>query len=90
MIETVFEEMYLTWDLRQKLGEDGDRADDGTISAAAQSVIDELEDADWWRVMSAFETHFQREFADNILEWVDDLRPIYDDQEEHGWRDLQP
>jgi hypothetical protein len=90
VIDEVFEQLYLTWDLQQEMA--GGAGDDGPArkSAAAQTILDGLDDNDWWRVISAFEKALIRDFIDNAPDWSANLDPVYDEQELHGWRKLQP
>jgi hypothetical protein len=90
VIDEVFDELYFSWDLNQKL-EAMERAGETPSKAvAAQQVLNEMDDQDWWRVMAAFERVLARDFIEVAERWADRLDPIYDDQEEHGWRHLQP
>ena len=88
-IEEVFEELYLTWDIDNKLKEMQGAGEPTDKSAAAQAVLDELDDGDWWRVMAAFERGMARDFPQLANEWADLLDPIYDDQEAQGWVEQQ-
>ncbi|HLT18532.1 MAG TPA: hypothetical protein VKZ96_03665 [Thermomicrobiales bacterium] len=90
IIDEVFDELYFTWDLNQKLEEMKKAGEEPSKAVAAQRVIDEMDDRDWWMVMSAFERCFARDFIANVDRWTDKLDPIYDDQEANGWRNLQP
>lgn len=90
IIDEVFEELYFSWDLNQKLEEMEASGEEPSKAVAAQRVIDELEDRDWWLVMGAFERAFARDFAANAERWAAVLDSIYDDQESNGWRDVQP
>ena len=88
-IDEVFDKLYLTWDLEQRLEAMKRAGTPGDKAAAAQMVIDALDDGDWWRVMSAFEKAMARDFSDLVGAWSEDLDPVYDDQEERGWIRLQ-
>lgn len=90
IIDEVFEELYFSWDLNQKLEEMKKAGEEPNKAIAAQRVIDEMDDRDWWMVMSAFERVFARDFIHVAERWSAKLDSIYDDQEEHGWRNLQP
>jgi hypothetical protein len=90
VIDEVFEELYFAWDLTQEL-ERLKRAGQAPGKAlAAQRVLDQMDDDDWWRVTSAFERVLQRDFASQSGRWTELLDPAYDALEELGWKDLQP
>lgn len=90
VIDEVFGAFYLGWDLRQELAAQTSGGAEIDKSIAAQAVLDSLDDGDWWRVMAAFEQALIRDFIAVASDWSELLDPIYDDQEIHGWRDLQP
>ncbi len=90
VIDEVFEELYFSWDLNQKLEAMKLAGETPSKALAAQQVLDEMDDQDWWRVTSAFERVFARDFINVAERWADQLDPIYDDQEQHGWRQRQP
>ena len=89
VIQTVFADLYLSWDLTQQLETQADRGAEPDIAAAAQAVLDDLDDDDWWRVTEAFERSMIRAFREHAEEWSELLDPIFDDQEAQGWRNLQ-
>ncbi len=88
IIDEVFEELYLAWDLEQKLDVMKSAGRNPDKQQAAQEVLDELEDRDWWLATAAFERAFTRDFAATAGRWSEFLDPVYDDQEANGWRDL--
>jgi hypothetical protein len=90
VIRKVFEEYYLLWDLDAELERQERAGEERDPAAASQAVLDQLEDADWWRVMSGFEKEFAANFLDNVYEWRKEIDPIYDEQETKGWQPLQP
>ncbi len=88
VIDEVFEQLYLAWDLEDQLQQQKERGAEPDRAAAAQAVLDSLEDTDWWRVNAAFEKALIRDFAAVAECWADLLDPVYDDQEARGWRDF--
>lgn len=89
VIDEVFEQLYLSWDLEQELKAQRAKGEAVDKAAAAQKVLDGLDDQDWWRLTTAFEKTLIRDFQHVGDAWAELLDPVYDDQEAHGWRDLQ-
>lgn len=90
IIDEVFEELYFAWDLNEKMKAQRARGDDADKVAASNEVLAEMDDRDWWMVIGAFEKRVISRFPEIANQYSDILDPIYDDQEEHGWRKLQP
>lgn len=89
VIDVVFEELYFAWDLEDRTAkaiEHGEQPDKADI---AQEILDDQEDADWWRVMGAFEKRAVTAISEAPEDWAEYLAPVYDEQEKHGWRNLQ-
>lgn len=89
VIDEVFERLYLSWDLEEELKAQRNRGEEPDRARAAEVVLESLEDTDWWRVTSAFEKALIRDFRNVADNWSEQLDRVYDDQEAHGWRDLQ-
>lgn len=89
IIDEVFEELYFAWDLGEKMKAQKERGEEVDKVAASNEVLAEMDDKDWWMVIGAFEKRVIHRFPDIAGEFSDILDPIYDDQEEHGWRKLQ-
>lgn len=90
VIDEVFEELYFAWDLGEKMKAQKERGEEQDKVAASEEVLAEMDDKDWWMVIGAFEKRVIARFAENPQDFADILDPVYDDQEEHGWRELQP
>lgn len=89
VIDAVFEELYFAWDLEDRTAKARERGDEPDKATIAQEILDEQEDADWWRVMGVFEKRAIVAISEAPGEWAEYLDPVYDDQEQHGWRNLQ-
>lgn len=90
VIEEVFGDFYFLWDLNDLVARKMADGIEISRSDAAQQVLDGMEDEDWWRVMRAFEECLIRDFEHVAAAHVDILDPIYDEQEQQGWVQLQP
>lgn len=90
IIQDVFEELYFLWDLEQELEKMTAEGREPDHAAAAQKILNSMDDGDWWRVMAAFERRAIRRFGVEPERWAAMIDPIYDDQEANGWRHLQP
>jgi hypothetical protein len=88
VIDLVFNRLYFAWDLDQEVERLRRAGGPASTAEAAQSVINRMDDEDWWRVTAAFERALQRDFADLAARWSEILDPIYDEQERLGWVDL--
>ena len=89
VIDDVFEELYFAWDLEDRTAKAVERGEEPDKATIAQEILDEQDDPDWWRVMGAFEKRTLAALSEAPGEWAEYLDPIYDDQEENGWRNLQ-
>lgn len=90
VIDEVFEELYFAWDLGEKMKAQRERGEPEDKAAASDEVLAEMDDRDWWMVIGAFEKRLIQRFAGIADDFGDILDPIYDDHEEHGWREMQP
>ena len=89
VIDDVFEEFYFAWDLEDKTTKAEERGENPHKADIAQQVLDEMDDADWWRVMGAFEKRAIAALSESPEAWAEYLAPVYDEQETSGWRRLQ-
>lgn len=89
VIETVLEEMYWLWDLKALSAKAESEGRDASHAELLQEMIEEMSDSDWWKLTAAFEEHIMRSYSNNPGEWAEFLDPVYDLQEQEGWRDRQ-
>lgn len=69
VIREIFSAFYFEFDLDQKLDEAAAAGRQLSTAEAAEQVLGEMEDGDWWRVMEAFEDHAIRHFSDDPERW---------------------
>lgn len=81
----VFAQQFWLWDLDEILRKAAADGEGLEPAAAAQQVIDGMDDKEWWACMSALEAHLIANFSSCMHEWSDILDPVYDDQEQAGW-----
>jgi hypothetical protein len=89
IIEIVLDEMYWLWDLRELAAKAQHEGREAAHADLLQEMMEEMGDSDWWKLTSAFEEHIMRSFAADAGQWAVFLDPVYDLQEEEGWRDRQ-
>ena len=82
VIHEVFDELWFSWDLRQRQEQVGVDAD---IVALAEEIISEMEEDDYLRVRVAFERRLIERFAEDPARFSTILDPVYDELEENGW-----
>lgn len=86
-IERVFGELYWLWDLNDRERKAQDAGRDASRVELADEIIAEMDDRDWWKIISTFEEELMAEFRNDPARYADLLDPIYDLQEAEGWRD---
>jgi hypothetical protein len=89
VIDEVYDQLYWLWDLNeaQRKAEAGGR--DVTRQQLASDLESEMNDSDWWKLTEAFEEHLMSCFGDDPQRWAVFLDPVYDLQEQEGWRQRQ-
>ncbi len=55
----------------------------------ADEITAEMDDREWWKVMEAFEEYLITSFPNDPAAWADLLDPVYDLQEQEGWKQRQ-
>jgi hypothetical protein len=85
VVESVFEDLYLLWDLNDAAEKAAAAGRDVSRVELADELIGELADDDWWKTIAAFEEHLMRTFHENPSAWAELLDPVYDTQERDGW-----
>ena len=89
VIETVAEQGYWLWDLKELEQQAQAEGREVTYAELAEDVAAEMDDREWWKVMEAFEEHLITSFPVDPAAWSDLLDPVYDLQEEEGWKPRQ-
>jgi hypothetical protein len=89
VIETVADEGFWLWDLRELEQKAQEEGRDYTWAELAREVAAEMDDREWWKVMEAFEEHLITHFPEDPAAWADILDPVYDLQEAEGWKPRQ-
>ena len=89
VIEAVAEEGYWLWDVRELEKQALAEGRQVTYAELAEEVAAEMDDREWWKVMEAFEEHLITNFPADPTAWSDLLDPVYDLQEQEGWKTQQ-
>ncbi len=89
VIESVAEAGYWLWDIKELEQQALAEGRDVTYAELADEVAAEMDDREWWKVMEAFEEHLITSFPSDPLAWSDLLDPVYDLQEQEGWKPQQ-
>ena len=89
VIETVAEEGYWLWDVRELERQALAEGREVTYAELAEEVAAEMDDREWWKAMEAFEEHLITSFPNDPSAWADLLDPVYDLQEQEGWKTRQ-
>lgn len=89
VIETVAEAGFWLWDLRALEQEAMAAGRDFTLAELAEEVAADMDDREWWKAMTAFEEHLITHFPNDPYAWSDLLDPVYDLQEQEGWKPRQ-
>jgi hypothetical protein len=89
VIEVVAEEGYWLWDLKELDQTAQAEGREVTYAELADEVAAGMDDREWWKVMEAFEEHLITHFPNDPGAWSDLLDPVYDLQEQEGWKPRQ-
>jgi hypothetical protein len=89
VIETVADEGFWLWDLRELEKKAQEEGREYTWAELASEVAAEMDDREWWKTMEAFEEHLITHFPEDPAAWADILDPVYDLQEAEGWKPRQ-
>lgn len=81
----IFQERFWLWDYEEAQRRAEAEGREVSPAEVAQEVLNGMDDKEWWEVMTAFETHFNRHFHEDPYRWAELLDPVYDDQESVGW-----
>lgn len=81
----VFEAQFWLWDLEEAERKAAEEGREASRADLAQQVLDQMDDDDWWKCMSALEQHLIDHFHESPERWAHILDPIYDEQESAGW-----
>ena len=89
VIERVAETGYWLWDLKEL--EHQAQADGREVSLVelADEIAGEMDDREWWKTMAAFEEDLITAFPNDPEAWSELLDPVYDLQEQEGWKPRQ-
>lgn len=89
VIEEVADAGFWLWDVKEL--EEQARAEGRQVTYAelAEEVAAEMDDREWWKTMAAFEEHLITHFPNDPAAWSDLLDPVYDLQEQQGWKPQQ-
>jgi hypothetical protein len=82
---SIFEQQFWLWDLEERERKAAEEGREVCSADIAQEVLDEMEDNDWWKCMTAFEQHLVDHFHESPERWGEFLDSVYDEQEEAGW-----
>ena len=89
VIEFVAEQGYWLWDLKESQERADAEGRQVTYAELAQEILPEMDDREWWKTTEAFEEHLITHFPDDPGAWADLLDPVYDLQEQEGWKPRQ-
>lgn len=89
VIETIAEEGHWLWDLRELEQQALAEGREVTYAELAEEVAGEMDDREWWKTIAAFEEHLITHFPSDPESWADVLDPVYDLQEQEGWKPRQ-
>jgi hypothetical protein len=89
VIEQVAEEGYWLWDVKELEKKAQAEGREVTYAELAEEVASEMDDREWWKQMEAFEEHLITNFPNDPAGWSDLLDPVYDLQEQDGWKPRQ-
>jgi hypothetical protein len=89
VIETVAEQAYWLWDLKELERKAQAEGRQVNYAELADEIIGEMDDREWWKTTEAFEEHLITHFPTDPGAWSDLLDPVYDLQEQEGWKARQ-
>jgi hypothetical protein len=89
VIETIADDGYWLWDLKELEKQALAEGRTVTIAQLAEEVAAEMDDREWWKTIAAFEEHLITHFPDDPEAWSELLDPVYDLQEQDGWTPKQ-
>ncbi|MEX1159095.1 MAG: hypothetical protein WEC79_09225 [Thermomicrobiales bacterium] len=89
VIETVAEQAYWLWDLKELERRALAEGRAVTHAELAEEIMGEMDDRDWWKTTEAFEEHLITSFPTDPGAWAELLDPIFDLQEQEGWKPRQ-
>lgn len=89
MIMFVLEEMYWDFDMNELIAKAEAEGRPVNRPELLRELMSDMSDSDWWKLTSAFEEHIMRSYAADPGVWPTFLDPVYDLQEQEGWRQRQ-